>query len=190
MGKEQVRVSVVIADLTVAVGVMDFLGGFTVPRRTIGQLKDVRISALDMTETDGLTDVNWVTIAGLVRGNRDRTSQVFDAPNWGEIDTIVAEMMGVKASGLGPIVTLAAAKLSIAQDFIDGDPRSRINNRSGPQTNFANGFQFFMAGLGEDATKAYMLGTMTIELDWPKNTSMRFGREHVAAEENNDSDVS
>lgn len=184
MGKEQVRVSVMVLDLTVQSIQMQFLGGFTVPRRAIGQLKDVRISALDMTEVDGLTDVNWVTVAGLVRGNTARSDLTFTASSWGEIDTIVAEMFGVKGSGLVPVGSAPAVPVRIAQDFIDNDPRSRVNNRSGPHTNSENGFQFFLAGLGEDATKAFLLGTMTIELDWPPSRSMRFQREHVAQEEN------
>jgi len=184
MGKEQVRVSVMILDQTISVGVMQFLGGFTVPRRTIGQLKDLSISALDMTEVDGLTDVNWVTAVGLVRGNSARASRTFLAAQWDEIDTIVAEMFGVKGSGLVPVGSSPASKININREFVDGDPRSRINMRSGPNTNFENGFQFFMAGLGEDATKGFLLGTMTIELDWPSSRSRFFEQEHVANEEN------
>lgn len=184
MGKEQIRVSIMVLDRTIMVGEMQFLGGITVPRRTIGQLKDLSISALDATEVDGLTDLNWVTAAGLVRGNTGRANRAFQAADWGTIDTIVAEMFGVKGSGLVPVGSAPMSKININRDFVDGDPRSRINMRSGPNTNFENGFQFYLAGLGEDATKAFLLGTMTVELDWPKSKSMPWKSEHIANEEN------
>jgi len=184
MGKEQVRVSTLVLDEGLSTGVMEFFAGFGVPRRCIGQLIDIDMTGMDMSDTLGLTDVNHVTGMGLVRGNSIRADRTFTAGNWNNIDTIVATMTGSRTSGLGPAITMPVSPMRIHEDFVDNDPRNRVNNRSGPQTNHPNGYQFFLAALGNDGTRGFIMATMTIELDWPKNTSMPWKEEHIANEEN------
>jgi len=182
MGKEQISISIMELDRVLDNASIKFYGSFVVPRRTIAQLIDVSISAVDQTEADTADDANYTTAAGLIKG-ASRADETFLQENWGNYRTIVADLMTVKRVG-APTAFVTSAKIRIHEDFIDGDPRVRINNRSGPHTNVASGYQFFMVAVGDDATRASLIGTMTIELDWPASRSSAWKREHIANEEN------